>query len=178
MIILWIVLAALGFVLLLVLIFGFLSPRYTRVERSIEIKANDEKIFEEMINLKNFVHHWSPWTPKDPEMKMEFKGAERGIGALYFWEGDRKKVGKGSMEIISVDRGRRVSLHIKFDGMGEADVSWMLTNMEDKKVKVTWDFYSDNKNNPIARIFGRMMDKWMGPDFEFGLKRLKDHCES
>lgn len=170
-------LVALGAIVIVILIFGFLSPRYAHFERSIEIDSSEEKVFEQMNSLKNFVHHWSPWTAKDPNSKMVFSGAETGKGAKYSWEGNRKTVGKGTMEIILSESNSKVKTHIAFDGRGEADATWTMNKISDNKVKVTWDFHSDNKNNPIARIFGRMMEKFMGGDYEEGLQKLKSHCE-
>jgi hypothetical protein len=36
-----------------------------------------------------------------------------------------------------------------------------------------WDFRTDLGNNPVARHFGLMFDKWIGADYENGLARLK-----
>lgn len=177
MTILYIILGIVGGLILLAVIFGFLSPRYSFFQRSIEINAAEEKVFEQMNSLKNFVHHWSPWTAKDPNSKMVFSGPENGKGAKYAWEGDRKKVGKGTMEIVLSENNSKVKTHIAFDGRGEADATWTLVKLSDNKVKITWDFHSDNKNNPIARLFGRMMEKFMGGDYEEGLQKLKSHCE-
>src|SRR5688572_13615439 len=101
MTVLYIILGIIGGLVLLITIFGFLSPRYATFERSVEINASEEKVFEQMNSLKNFVNHWSPWTSKDPNSKMSFSGAETGKGAKFAWDGDRKKVGKGTMEITS-----------------------------------------------------------------------------
>jgi hypothetical protein len=43
---------------------------------------------------------------------------------------------------------------------------------------VTWDFESDNGLNPMSRIFGKMMDKFLGPDYQNGLNKLKTVCEA
>ena len=153
-----------------------MSPRIARFERSTIINASPEKVFEQMNNLKNFVNNWSPWTEKDPNMKQTYTGKETGVGALYSWEGNKKTVGQGSMEITKSETNKSVTTHLKFMDRGEADATWTIEN-QNGKVKVTWDFVSDNGNNPVARIFGRMMDKFMGGDYEYGLKKLKDHCE-
>jgi uncharacterized protein YndB with AHSA1/START domain len=177
MTVLYIILGIIGSLILLLVIFGFLSPRFAQFERSIEINASEQKVFEQMNSLKNFVHHWSPWTAKDPNSKMIFSGPETGRGSRYEWDGDRKKVGKGTMEIILSENNSKVKTQISFDGRGEAVASWTLVKLSDSKVKITWDFYSDNKYNPFARIFGRLMEKFMGADYEEGLQKLKAYCE-
>lgn len=172
-----IALYVIGVLVLLILLAGFTSPRITHVERRIEIEAPKDVIWEQMIDLKNFVGNWSPWSKKDPAMKQEFSGAERGLGSMYFWSGDPKKVGEGSMEIIEVDHGKKVHTKIVFKGRGSALAAFMVQDGDNGRAKVTWDFHSDNGMNPIARLFGRLMDRFMGPDFESGLKNLKSHCE-
>ncbi len=174
---LFIILGIVGGLILLVILFGFLSPRHVKMERSIEIKSTPEKTFEQMIDLKNFVYNWSPWTEMDPNAEQKFAGTERNIGSIYTWKGDKKKVGSGSMEIISFETNKNVVSRLKFDGRGESDVAFYIQDSGNGMIKVTWDFRADNKNNPIARIFGRMMDKFLGPDYERGLKKLKVFLE-
>ncbi|MFZ5554198.1 MAG: SRPBCC family protein [Bacteroidota bacterium] len=174
--ILLIILAVIAGLILLIVLFGFMSPRITRMERSIEINASVEKVFEQMNSLKNFVANWSPFSDYDPNMKKIFNHIETGKGAHYTWEGDPKKVGKGTMEITHSVVNKSVTTHLAFHGRGEADATWTI-QPGNGNVKVTWDFMADNKNNPISRIFGRMMDRFLGPDYEKGLKKLKEYCE-
>lgn len=174
--ILLIILIILGATIAMIVILGFMSPRIARFERSTEINATPEKVFEQCNSLRNFVNNWSPWTEKDPNLKQTYSGKENGVGAMYSWDGDKKKVGAGTMEITDSVLNRSVTTHIEFNGRGRADATWTIENISGK-VKVTWDFVADNGNNPVARIFGRMMEKFMGGDYEYGLKKLKSHCE-
>lgn len=174
---LYLVLGIIGGLILLVVIIGFASPRYTYMKRSIEINSSAQKAFDSVNNLKSFVDHVSPWTGMDPNAIMKFTGPEAGVGSHYAWEGDRKKVGKGTMEITSVENNKKVVSRLIFQGRGEADVAFIIEEKDANTVNVTWDFSADNKNNPIGRIFGRMMDKFLGPDYEKGLKRMKEYLE-
>ena len=38
--------------------------------------------------------------------------------------------------------------------------------------KVAWTFTADLGNNPVARYFGLMFDKWVGADCEKGVAKL------
>lgn len=131
-----------------------------------------------MIDLKNFVYNWSPWTEMDPKAEQVFSGPERKVGSLYKWKGEKKKVGSGSMEIISFKENENVISKLIFDGRGNSEVGFYIKSLGNGELRITWDFNSDNGNNPIARIFGRMMDKFLGPDYERGLKKLKTFCEN
>ncbi len=117
-----------------------------------------------------------PWTEKDLNAKHEYNNITEGAGALYTWVGDKKSVGEGSMEILESSINR-VKSKLEFKGRGVSSATVHITPINESSCKVTWDFEADNKNNPIARIFGRMMDKFLGPDYEKGLSKLKNFCE-
>jgi uncharacterized protein YndB with AHSA1/START domain len=169
--------AALGLIIVSLIVFGFLSPRVARMNRSVEINAPVEKIWPQLISLKKFVTIWSPWTDKDPDAAHTYNDIPEGVGSSYRWLGDRKKVGEGNMQILEVDEHKKVITKIEFKGRGDALAGFHIESIGEGKSKVTWDFESDNKNNPVGRIFGRMMDKFLGPDYEAGLDKLKKHCE-
>jgi hypothetical protein len=175
-----IVYALLGGVVVLVLVVlavGFTSPRVARLKRSIEIAAPPETIFPHLNSVRRFSDEWSPWTEKDPGAKHSFSGPAEGVGAKHAWEGNPKSVGSGTMEITGSEPLKRVRCHLAFKGRGEADAGWVVEDLGGGRSRVTWDFEADNGNNPIGRIFGRMMDKFLGPDYEKGLARLKSLCE-
>lgn len=172
----WIGISLFGLALI-VLIFGMTKPRMAEMSRETVIEASAESIFSYANNLKKFVQYWSPWTDKDPEMETIFEGEEEGIGAIYKWKGHPKKVGFGTMRITKVEEPNLVVSFLSFGGRGDAEVSVIIENIEENKTKVIWAYSSDSGSNPIARIFGSMMDKFLGPDFELGLKKLKEISE-
>lgn len=172
----WIGIILFGLALIIVMI-GFIMPREARMKREIIIKADKKTVFDYANSLKKFVDHWSPWTDKDPEMETTYEGPAEGVGAIYNWKGHPKKVGYGTMKIIAVEEPEKVVSFLSFGGRGDAEVSVIIEDLSADEVKVTWAFSADNGYNPLSRIFGGMMDKFLGPDFEKGLQRLKDVCE-
>ncbi len=171
------ILIALGALVVLVILAGFLSPRKAFVQRSLEIDASPDRVFPYLNNLRNFVDHWSPWTEKDPQAKHEYNEIAEGAGARYAWTGHPKKVGTGSMEIRESEPGKRVKTFLQFKGRGEAFASWHVQDLGSGRTRVTWDFEADNGWNPVSRIFGLLMDRFLGPDYEKGLSKLKSVCE-
>ncbi len=161
----------------LIVIIGMASPQKSTMEKSININASVDQVFPQLNSLKNFVDNWSPWTEKDPNAKHEYNDIAEGKGALYSWAGEKKKVGEGSMEIIESVPNQNVRSLMKFKGMNDAYVNMMVKDNGDGTVKVTWDFEGDNGNNPMARIFGRFIEKFLGPDYTKGLNNLKAYCE-
>lgn len=174
---LYLVLGILGGLILIIVLIGFASPRFAKMERSIEINTTPEKVYAQTITPRNFVENWSPWTKRDLNAVQSYSGPESGVGSHYKWSGNKKTVGSGSMEIIDIIENKKVNHRLVFDGRGESQVAVLIDKISDDKVKVTWNFLSDNKNNPIGRLFGRMMDKFLGPDYEEGLKNLKTYLE-
>ncbi len=161
-----------------IVIIGFSLPRVAKLKREIIIETSPEKVFEQVNNYKNFVNNWSPWTAKDSNAKHNYNNIESGIGALYYWEGNKKTVGKGSMELLESETNKKVKSLLKFEGRGESYITIYISPVDTNKVKVLWNFEADNGYNPIARIFGKFMDKFLGPDYEEGLNKLKTYCEN
>ena len=172
-----IILIVIGAIVLLVLLIGFTSPRKATMERSIVIKASAETVFPYLNNLKNFVDNWSPWTDRDPNAVHEYNEIATGEGAFYSWKGEPKKVGEGSMKIIKSIENKHIRTLLYFKGRGDAYAGWHISESAEG-VRVTWDFESDNGMNPIGRIFGRFMDKFLGPDYQEGLDKLKKVVEA
>ena len=173
-ILLWVVGSFAGIIVILTII-GFMSPRYAEMSRSIEIDASPENIFPRLNSMREFVK-WSPWTEKDPNARHEYEGPDSGIGSKYTWEGDKKTVGSGIMEIIESVENKRVNSTLQFNGRSNAEAGWTI-NTEGDTTTVTWDFKGDMGSNPAGRLMGRMMDKFLGPQYEEGLQNLKKQCE-
>ena len=165
-----------GGVVVLFLLFAYTSPRMARMNRSVQINATAEQVFPYLNNLKTFVDQWSPWTEKDPNAAHEYNDIAEGVGAYYSWKGEPKKVGEGEMKIVESEANKHVKTHLAFKGRGDAYASWIVREAGNG-VTVTWDFEADNGMNPMGRIFGRFMDKFLGPDYENGLNKLKKVIE-
>ncbi len=166
----------LGSVIVILAIIGFLSPRYAVMSRSVKIGAKPSEVFPHLNSMREF-YKWSPWTEKDPDAKITYEGPETGVGSKYLWVGDRKKVGSGSLEIIESVENQKVNCDLKFDGRNDSEAGWIIEDHGDSST-VTWHFKGDMGNNPAGRLFGRMMDKFLGPDYEKGLQNLKNRIEN
>jgi hypothetical protein len=118
---------------------------------------------------------WSPWEELDPTMQHTYTGAERGVGAVHGWKGN-KKAGEGRMEITRADAPRHVDLALTFvkPFKSENTTSFDLTPAGDdaNRTNVTWSMRSPQ--NWMMRIMGVFMnmDKRIGDDFEKGLAKL------
>lgn len=159
----------------LVLIIAFFLPSKYKVERSAVIKADVEKVMSQIIDLKKW-NFWSSWKCKDTAAKYSYNDT---IGVNAFMEWDGTIVGKGKLRLTAIDTGKSVSYAIQFiEPFESKSYGKFLFEKQDSGVKVTWTDEGD-LNWPIERWLGVFVDfdKEMGPDFETGLKNLKDRVE-
>ncbi len=165
----------LGVIVLLVII-SFFLPRKVHVERSIEINGNPQSAFVLINNLKNW-EQWSPWHKLDPNTKWTFSETAEGTGAWYNWTSENKNVGNGKLTILESKENEHIKTQLDFEGMSPAFADYIFTPT-DNGYKLTWTMDSDMGMNPIGKFFGLMMDAMIGPDYEKGLKSLKELAEA
>ncbi len=165
-------------VLFVVFIAGaYLMPKTINVERDITIDAPPAEVFPYVNNYKKF-NEWSPWANRDPDATYTYSGPEAGEGAKMSWEGN-ESVGAGSQTILESKENELVRTELDFGDQGTAEAYFDLEPRSDgTKTNITWGMKSDMGNNPIARWMGLMMDRWVGTDYEKGLKNLKETVES
>lgn len=168
-------LTALVLLALVVLVMGigaFLSKDF-RVERSIDINASPEVVFDQVSSLRNW-STWSPWLARDPSIENEFSGPEAGVGATVTWTSD--KSGDGTQTITLSERPTRIEMKLDFGEMGQPNADWTFVPTGDA-VRVTWGL-TGKAAGPLGGYFAKMMDHWVGADYEDGLVRLKQVAES
>ncbi|HFB65074.1 MAG TPA: hypothetical protein ENJ60_05975 [Aeromonadales bacterium] len=171
------ILFALVILLVLVIVAAYFLPRKVSVERSIEIDAPVAVVYQLVSNLQEF-NRWSPWQQRDPDTRYTFTGANGTVGSKMIWQSQKAGVGKGSQEITALKENELVNISLEFSDGARSDSYYHLTALDDNKTRVTWGFSTDLGNNPIARYSGLLFEKWIGPDYEAGLKNLKRVAES
>ncbi|MBK8009184.1 MAG: SRPBCC family protein [Rhizobiales bacterium] len=158
--------------IVVVLILASMKPNQFRVERSIDIAAPASKIFPYFEDLKQ-QRNWSPWDQKDPDMKRVYSGADKGVGAVYAWDGNRE-VGAGQQEIISVRPNEKVEANIDFyRPMRAKNHVEFLLKPAGNGTKASWIIFGPMPF--ISRVMSIFMsfDKMIGNEFEKGLLQLK-----
>jgi len=166
------VLILLALVVVVVGIGAFL-PKDFRVERSVEINASPELVFDEVNSLKKW-DAWSPWIARDPSIQNSFAGPEAGVGAKVRWTSE--KSGEGTQTITLSERPTRIEMALDFGDMGQPSADWTFEPSGDG-VRVTWGL-SGTASGVLGGYFAKMMDGWVGADYEDGLARLKKLAEA
>lgn len=155
------------------MLLGLFAKKEYHIERTAEINAPREIVFEQVHLFKNF-KNWSPWHVYDPNMKTEITGTDGEPGARYSWVGN-DKVGTGHQVMKSVTPGR-VDIDVDW-GWGPSPAFFGLTETADKKTNVIWamDMRVAFPWNAFAMLTD--VNAFVGKDFENGLANLKKVCE-
>jgi hypothetical protein len=145
------------------------------VERSITVEAPPERVHQLIDDFHSWTL-WSPWEDLDPALRRSYSGPDRGVGAHYAWEGNRK-AGQGEMEIIGSTAeaiGVKVAFLKPFKSTSTSTFSLEPTATG---TQVRWQM--SGEQNGLMSLVGKVysMDKLIGPDFEKGLTRLKTVAE-
>lgn len=158
------------------LILCLVGPSQIKVERSTDINASADVIRAKIVDLKFFHESWSPWTEKDPNMKVTYKGEIGQAGNSMSWESNNKEVGVGSMT-YKYTHGDTIMESLYFEGQGEAQIYHIVASNGEGS-KVTWIMQNDVPFYVRFMMLFMNIDKMVGPDFEKGLNKLKTVMES
>ncbi len=160
--------------LMLVAVSLFLPGKY-HIERDIIIDATPSEIYQFAATPKTY-NDWTAWnTTKYPKMKYTYEGPETGVGAISKWTDPDN--GGGQLTIVKADLQTGIETLVQFDMFENPLHGKFVFEEQDGKTKVTWSGEGVNGANPLNRIFGFLMDKMLGPDYETGLEGLKNIVE-
>jgi hypothetical protein len=169
---------ALGFIgfFILICLGGFFLPSHIHLDRSIVIQAPVDSIFKEVVDFHNW-DKWSSWHKKDPKIELSYAGPQSGVGSSYTWKSENGQVGSGRQVTMEVIPNKFIKNEMYF--MEESTPSYGSFTFEDtgNGIKVTQNMDSDAGINPIQRLMGKLMELFVGPEFEQSLSDLKKVCE-
>lgn len=139
------------------------------ISKSIQIEKPVAEVYPFIADF----HHWSSWSPW---MILE-KGVSLNVnedGKFYEWDG--KLVGAGNMTVLEENAPNHVKSDLTFLKPWKSKA---LINMYVKEngegCEVTWSM--DSKLPFFMFFFKKMMEFWVGMDFNRGLNMLKDLAE-
>lgn len=165
-----------GGLLVAFLLYLSTRPATFQVQRSATIPAPPERIIPWLEDFHRW-EAWSPWEGLDPGMRRTYAGPERGLGAIYAWDGN-KKVGSGRMEIVDVVPGNRVVSQLEFiRPFRSSNTTAFTLEPRGGGTEVTWSMRG--KNTLPGKVMGMFMDmdRMVGRDFEKGLAALRAAVE-
>lgn len=171
MIVLWIVL---GLVAAVLLTAALLPARYA-ITRSTTIARPPGVVFDAIANLNRY-REWNPWQKSEPESRQTVTGEPGAIGHAYAWDG--KKIGAGSLTLRKTVPGQAIEFDLRFirPWKSSADDTWRFEPEGENGTRVTWS-NTGGLPYPMGRLFGPILSKTLGKQFEEGLASLKQLVE-
>lgn len=146
------------------------------VRRHVHVDAPPDEV-RPMLTDFHAWQAWSPWEDVDPSMERTYTGPDHGEGATYAWSGNRK-AGSGRMTVTDVDDGQVVIDLVFTKPLKAHNTCRFLLAEADGGTDVDWVMSGDRTFlTRVMEVF-TSMDKFMGPDFERGLARLKATVEA
>ncbi len=139
------------------------------VVRSITIDTDASTVFSK---LNDFNHWptWSPWLIMEPGVDVTVSDDAK----YYEWKGNR--VGEGNMKITGEVENEKIDYDLTFlkPWKSEAKVSFLVNESGDG-TEVTWTM--DSSLSFFMFWMKKMMEGFIGMDYERGLNLLKDYVE-
>ncbi len=139
------------------------------VIRSTNINADAKSVYSK---LNDFNHWpvWSPWLIMEPDVNVTISDDAK----YYEWKGTR--TGEGNMKIIGEDENKKIDYDLNFlkPWKSNAKVSFIIKETGGV-TKVTWTMDS---SLPFFMFWmKKMMEGYVGMDYDRGLKLLKNYVE-
>jgi hypothetical protein len=169
--ILLLIMGALVVLILGLVIYSMFLPANVKLERTLFISAPIRAVFEQVNILRNW-ESWSPWKQKDPGMKIVYGEKESGVGASFSWERKDGKARRGSLTIVESKPPEYIVTNSNFMNKGGAKGYFRFESVTGG-TQVTWGIEAHMGANPVRKLWGLVMDKWVGSDFEKGLINLR-----
>ncbi len=156
-------------------LFGLFLPSEYKIERKIEIEGSLHTISNYITDLTK----WEEWSymssKKDSTMKFVYKDSQFGKNSIANWKSEY--MGEGILKIYDVQGNHKIHYEIII-GENDHRINGTFTlDSLDGKVRLGWIDYGELGINPIARIFGMFMEKFIGKDQEESLQHLKKIIE-
>ncbi|GAA0857286.1 SRPBCC family protein [Aliiglaciecola litoralis] len=162
------------FIVVTLMIIGLFLPSKYSVERSIVINAPANEIYPQLVDLRKW-RQWGVWFERDLQMSITYTGPDNEVGMKSSWKSDTE--GDGEMTITALVPNKQVTYHLYFPAFEMGSTGELVLQEQASSTTVTWRDSGDVGNNPVNRYFALVMDSMIGPDFQQGLKNLKNLVE-
>ena len=163
-----IVFLIIGLIILGGLVWLAMQPADYEVIRSRVINVSPDKVYSKVVDFKHW-GSWSPWLMHEPDSSMEYGETTDSPGGWYTWTGDH--IGSGKMQHVSMVENESIEQALEFykPMKSKSNVYWRFSPVAEG-TEVTWGMRG--KMPFLFRWMSRMMDGWVGKDYEIGLAKL------
>ena len=148
-------------------------PKF-HVSRSIDIDASPEKIFAVVSDFSTW-KTWSPWLIAEPDANVTVSDDSASVGSSYAWDG--QVTGAGEMIHRQLQAPERIVSEIRFLRPMQS-VSQVSFDLRPQGSTTTLTWTMDGSLPWFMFWMVKMMDGWVGMDYERGLRMLKEWIET
>lgn len=162
----------------LIIVVGLVAPKDYHVERTINISASKEQVFNHVKYWRNW-QAWSPWAAQDSLMRVTVEGTDGEVGSKYIWVGDPELTGKGEMTNTGIKTYEEIAYHLHFlePWESESDGYVRLIEVDEGVTQVAWGFQGEMPFPWNIFMLFMSMESMIGNDFDRGLGLLKNIIE-
>ena len=165
--------AVLGFIAALFLI-GLALPRHAVVETSIRTDAQPATVFALINDFRN-VSLWTTRYDADPNVRLVYRGPQRGVGATVRW--DSALIGSGTEVIVESRPFESVVTTVNPGEPGESSNRYRITAVGTGTM-LTWRFETDYGFNVLARFMALLVRGVLEKELADGIENLAALAES
>lgn len=162
-------------IILLVVAWLFTLPGKYAIERSVQINASQEKVFDIVADFTQWPI-WSPWLIMEPDAAINYQGTPKTLGSNYDWEGEL--TGSGEMEITSIEGINHIKYDLRFKTPYESEAKVYFKIDADGENQTTASWGMTGKVPFFMRFMTKMMVTFITMDYDRGLSMLKDYAET
>jgi hypothetical protein len=143
-----------------------------RIARSIDLAAAPSVVFAVVSDMLRW-NDWSPWYRMEPSAATRLEGPRSGVGSALSWDG--RKAGKGRMEIVALEAGRRVELRLDFLTPVKAtnETVFALEPTASGGTRFTWSMSGERPWLMVIVAMLLRLDRMLNGQFDDGLRQLK-----
>lgn len=174
--VIFIIVAALGVLLITGLILSIVAPKKISVRSTQFIQASRQQVFDQLRFMKNFPA-WSPFRQQDPEQQFEISGPDGEVGATFSWVGVKEK-SRGSQQVVGISGTESLKIQCSITEPFQSNPTFSYTlSDKDGGVELVQDFEVEM---PVpANVFGMLMglQKNIAATNQQGLNLLKQVTE-
>lgn len=160
------------FLIILILVIGFLLPTHYQIKKSIYIEATPTSLDYWLFDLKNWPS-WQTWHLINPDLTFIFGEKTRGVGAFLAWQG-RYQTGELTFSMVD-DKNIQFNIlfndeHLAFSAL---KIEPIIFHKDRSKYLVSWTIEGEITPPIFAGYLALLHKIILSSALEVGLKNLQ-----
>jgi hypothetical protein len=163
-------------IVLLLVVGAFLPNSYSCKQVKL-IRSRPDATLETIADLKNF-NMWNPWKHIDSNVIYDIAINPKVVGSTVKWHNPQDNTLNGGFKVVEYVKGERIDLKADFGKQGDGLISVRVKMTDNGNCLISVDYFTFFGWNLMSRYFGVFMDRYVAPDVNLMLEKLKSFIES